>query len=116
VQQLILRPNGKTIHVYAVSSSSSTALSSGIVVELVTGATITGGTYATPASITGSVVQVNTGGTVSGGVTSYIGTYNTSQNFQLTGIDFQVATLAPLVLQLNQTGLGSSTAAINWRE
>lgn len=98
--------------------SSSLALSSGLNVSILFNPTVTGGTFATPASIAGSIVQSNTTFTsVTGGTTMFIAPFNTSTNLlNLLSYNRQITNGQIIVIVLTQTGIGSSTIAINWTE
>lgn len=113
---IILRPGAALtqIKLNQLMGSTSTALSSGTSIVLLFGATVTGGTWATSATVVGSQVEFNSGGTVTGGTQMYVMPFNQSAVASLNQIP--LTALQTLVVVINQTGIGNTTAAINWTE
>lgn len=111
-----LRPNGTTIRLEQISGNTSTALSAGTNITVRSGITVTGGTWATPATITGSKVEQNTGGTITGGSDTLIHQFGTQLVIDLTNYNLQYTTLQPIQVIINQSGLGSTTGSLMWTE
>lgn len=107
---------GKYLVLANIVASSSVALSSGISVAIQYNPTVTGGTWATPASVPGSNIQQNLTGTVTVGSRMLVLPFNTSQMFNVISYNFKILAGVPFTLILTQTGIGSSTVAINWIE
>lgn len=114
---LILRPNGTTVKLLFISSSTSTALSAGTSVSIQIGATITGGTWGAIAAIPGSLMEVNTGGSVGGTPSFQLSAgFSTSLTWDLSQYNIVYTTLQPIVVRLTQTGLGSTAVYLTWTE
>jgi len=112
----ILRPNGTTMRLLQISGSTSAALSAGTYVQVLEGATVTGGTWAAIPGLTGSKVEQNTGGVVTTTVTQLNMLFGTSQALVISDHNITYTTLQPVVLSVTFTGLGSSSLALVWSE
>jgi hypothetical protein len=113
---LVLRPNATTAKLGYLSCSTNTALSSGNSFYVTSGATITGGTWAASSLIPGSKMEVNTGGAVSGGAQQLFFLLGTSSIQEVLGLNVQYTTLQPIVVGINQSGIGSTSVSLTWTE
>lgn len=116
VTPFVLRGNGGNIRLLRITSSTATALGSGVLVTVENNPTVTGGVWATPAGVAGSILQANTGGTPSGGTQMMIFSYNSTINADVSLYNATFATLVPFSIIITSTGLGSSTVTITWTE
>jgi len=115
---LVIRPGaGLTkLKLLYLTAATSTALSSGTKITIKQGQSVIGGAWAADASITGSQVEVNTGGAISGGSVLGIYYFGTDTIVNLSNLNLNFTALQNIVIGITQSGIGSTSASIQWSE
>lgn len=112
---LVLRPNGTTARLLAISAATNTALSSGTDFYIKSGTTVTGGTWSA-VSNPESKMQINAGGTVSAGDVQVFYYLGTSSIADISSYNLTYTTLQPIVVGLDQSGIGTTSVSLMWTE
>jgi hypothetical protein len=113
---LVLRPNATTAKILQISAVTSAALSAGTNMQILQGATVTGGTWAPVAGLTGSKMEQNTGGVVTLAVPQVTTLFGSQVALVISDHNCTYTTLQPIVVAVNFSGLGNSSTAVVWTE